>query len=50
MKNYLKLLSLLIIVFMFCSCEEEEEPCEGEVTTFSLPDGTTRSVQQPCFD
>ena len=43
-----KLISLITVV-LFNSCKEDE-PCEGEVTTFTLPDGTTRSFEQPCFE
>ena len=34
---------------LFYSCEEEEE-CEGEKTTYTLPDGTTRTFEKPCFE
>lgn len=49
MKKTVKLISLMIIILAFNSCEEEE-PCKGKVTTFTLLDGTTRSIEQPCFD
>lgn len=48
MKNTLKLLSLLIFVIMFTSCEEED-PCKSETTTYTLPDGSTRTIEGPCL-
>ncbi|WP_165872273.1 hypothetical protein [Tenacibaculum sp. M341] len=44
------LIALLCVSFSFISCEEQEKVCQGEVTTFTLPDGTTRTIEQPCFD
>jgi len=49
MKTILNIFFCLAIAFLFNSCVEEE-PCQGEVTTFTLPDGTTRTIEQPCFD
>ena len=48
MKNTLKLLSLLVFVIMFTSCEEED-PCKSETTTYHLPDGSTRTIEGPCL-
>ena len=49
MKLILNILFLLTILMSFNSCKEDE-PCEGETTTFTLPDGSTRSFEQPCFE
>ena len=48
MKNTLKLVSLLVSVIMFTSCEEED-PCKSETTTYTLPDGSTRTIEGPCL-
>ena len=49
MKKLLSVLALLLVCFTFNSCTEEE-PCKGEITTYTLSDGTTRTIEQPCFE
>ncbi|WGH74435.1 hypothetical protein P8625_09985 [Tenacibaculum tangerinum] len=49
MKKIITLLALLFVGFVFNSCTEEE-PCQGEVVTYTLPDGTIREIEQPCFE
>ena len=50
MKKLFKLFLLMLVTMsLFYSCEEEEE-CEGEKTTYTLPDGTTRTFEKPCFE
>jgi len=49
MKKTLKILTVLFVLAVFSSCTDDDE-CQGETTTFTLPDGTTRTTEQPCFD
>ena len=49
MKKAFKLLLLVAIPFVLNSCEDDE-PCQGDVTTFVDADGRTRTIEQPCFD
>ena len=48
MKKVLKLVSLLVFLALFTSCEEED-PCKSETTTYTLPDGSIRTIEGPCL-
>ncbi|WP_299156655.1 hypothetical protein [uncultured Tenacibaculum sp.] len=49
MKKTLKTLFLLMVIFTLQSCKEEV-PCKGKTTTYTLPDGSTRTIEEPCFE
>ncbi len=49
MKKTLKTLFLLMVIFTLQSCKEEV-PCKGKTTTYTLPDGYTRTIEEPCFE
>ena len=49
MKTFFSISLVFVLTTFFFSCKEEE-PCEGDVTTFTDFDGNTRTIEQPCFE